>query len=146
MKNRLRRCLRGCFSTFACDPWCFIHHFMHDWMFGRFGDELFSGSLILTFYSPLKNNPFCVIIRPYNFLSHVWCVVASGISSRSRVPARFSLGHMGIAKIQMPCAKAAQRITSENYQNQTLDIWIDLWYNNNVKFRYKRRWAKWPNW
>ena len=45
MKNRLRRCLRGCFSTFACDPWCFIHHFMHDWMFGRFGGELFSSSL-----------------------------------------------------------------------------------------------------
>lgn len=36
------------------------------------------------------------------------------------------IGAYGIAKIQMQCAKAEQRITSENYQNQTLDIWIDL--------------------
>ena len=72
MKNRLRRCLRGCFSTFACDPWCFIHHFMHDWMFGRFGDELISSSLIkVRMKNKRKSSPspdFVPVVRSLCFI------------------------------------------------------------------------------
>ena len=55
---------------------------------------------ILTFYSSLKNITFCVIIWLYNFLSHIWRVIASGISSRSGVLAHFSLGHTVLQKFK----------------------------------------------
>lgn len=55
---------------------------------------------ILTFYSSLKNIAFCAIIWLYNFLSHIGRVIASGISSRSGVPDRFSLGHTVLQKFK----------------------------------------------
>ena len=95
-------------------------------MFGRFGGELISSSLIPYILLAIEKQPVLCYNTTIQLLipCMMCCCKRHFIEEQSSRP--LFIGAYGIAKIQMQCAKAVQRITSENYQNQTLDIWIDL--------------------
>ena len=79
--------------------------------------------LSLTFYSSLKNITFCVIIWLYNFLSHIWRVIAGGISSRNGVLARFSLGHTVLQKFKCSVRRLyKEELWEKDYPNWNRSI------------------------